>query len=257
MRWRRLGERELQDHGEKFDVNGSTAEDDSLIGLVNSPPSKQAEPLSPANAPTPQADDLFSDPDQAAYTASAETGFFDHDFDRSLKGSVIADFELASTRPLTSLPLLWCMSNTFTHFVKTRGEDLISAVALKRATEAHIDKIGVSRDLMDKLNSRFDYRIMCKYENVDLCAEEEDKQAARLGNARRFRKDRAFVWDVLEEAVNDYFNNYDNFQLPVALGARRSCDAMKVVFKATWTFVRVLGDTQTSAHLRKYWNGKI
>ena len=55
----------------------------------------------------------------------------------------------------------------------------------------------------------------------------------------------------------DYFNDYGNCELPVVLGARQSCDAVKVVVKATRTFVTVLDNAQTSAYLKKYWNGKI
>lgn len=207
-------------------------------------------------APTTQACQLVSNHDQAARSVSAHTGFFDHDFDRSLKGSVIADFELASTRPLTSLPLLWCMSNTFTHFVKAHQEDLVCVIALKRAAEIYLRDIEASQDVVNKLNLRFDHRIIRKYDKVDQ-SDEEEKWAALLSNAKRFRKDRAFVWDVLEEATHEYFNDYTDGELPVALGARRSSDAVKVVVKATREFARVLGDAQTSAHMKKYWTGKI
>ena len=196
-------------------------------------------------------------PDQAARSVSAETGFFDLDFDRSLAGSAIADFELASTRPLTSLPLLWCMSNTFTHFVTAHGEDLVCAVALKRAAETYLVDTEASHDLVQKLNSRFDHRIMGEYESLDRCDAEGDKWAARRGNERRFREDRAFVWDVLEEATHDYFHDYDGCELPVALGARHGSDAVKTVVKAARRFVAVLGDAQTSAYMRRYWTGRI
>ena len=117
--------------------------------------------------------------------------------------------------------------------------------------------MGVSQDLVDKLESRFDFRIMSEYETLDQC-DEEDKPAARLFNERQFRKDRAFIWGVLEEAVEDYFNDYSHFELPVALGgARRGSDAVKVVVKATRTLVARLDDRRTSAYLRKYWDGKI
>ena len=83
------------------------------------------------------------------------------------------------------------MSNTFTHFVK----------ATKKTWSApYLDNTGTSHDLVDKLNSRFDYRIMSKYGNLDRC-DEEDKWAARLSKKKRFRKDRAFIWDVSEEAI--------------------------------------------------------
>lgn len=251
LRWRGLGECKLQDESQEFYIDGITAVDDSLLELADAPPISQLEPLSAGNTPTTQADNLVSTPDQDAYTDSAQTGFYNHDFDRSLRGSVIADFELASTRPLTSLPLLWCMSNTFTHFVKAHEGDVVCAVSLKRAVEVYLDNIGTSHDLVDKLNSRFDCKIMSKYENLDRCGE-EDKWAARLSNEKRFRKDRASIRDVLEEAINDYFNYYGNCALPVALGARHSSDAVKVVVKATGTFVTVLDDARTSAYLKKY-----
>lgn len=212
-------------------------------------------------APTTRADHLVSNPDDSVCSVSAEPGFFGDDFDRSLKGSVIADFELASTRPLTGLPLLWCMSSAFTHFVRTGGENLITAVALQRTTKAYLDAVGVSQDLVDRLESRFDWRIiMSEYGNLGRCDddEEDDRMAARSRAERRFREDRAFVWDVLEEAVADYFNDYTDFELPVALqGAWRSSDAVRVVVKTTRALVARLGDARTSSYLRKYWNGKI
>lgn len=148
------------------------------------------------------------------------------------------------------------MSNTFTHFVKAHEEDVVCAVFLKRAVEVYLDDIGTSHDLVDKLISRFDYNIMSKYENLDRCGE-EDKWAARLSNEKRFPKDRAFIRDVLEEAINDYFNDYGNCALPVALGARHSSNAVKVDVKATRTFVTVLEDARTSVYLKKHWNGRI
>ena len=96
------------------------------------------------------------------------------------------------------------MSNTFTHFVKAHEEDVVCAVSLKRAVEVYLDNIGTAHDLVDKLNSRFDYKIMSKYENLDRCGE-EDKWAARLSNEKRFRKDRASIRDVLEEAIQRLF----------------------------------------------------
>lgn len=103
---------------------------------------------------------------------------------------------------------------------------------------------------------------MSEYGNLGRCddddGEEDDRMAARSGVERRFREDRAFVWDVLEEAVGDYFNDYTDFELPVALqGARRSSDAVRVVVKTTRALVARLGDARTSSYLRKYWNGKI
>lgn len=252
----RQGERKLQDQGQALYVEGITAEEGSPLKLADVPPISQLESFSAAKTPTTQADQLIPNPHQGARSVSAHAGFFDHGFDRSLKGSVIADFELASTRPLTSLPLLWCMSNTFTYFVKGRGEDVICVMALKRAAEAYFGNIEAPQDFINGFNSRFGYKIMGKYENVDQC-DDEDKCAALLTNAKRFRKDRAFIWDLMEEATQDYFNDYADFELPVARGARRSSEAVKVVVWATWEFVRMLGNTRTSAYVKKYWNGKI
>lgn len=188
---------------------------------------------------------------------SAQVGLLDHDFDRSLNGSFITDFELASTRPLTSLPLLWCISNTFGHFVKAHGEDLVCAIALKRAADVYLDDIGVSQDLVNKLDSRFDHTIMRKYDRADQ-TDDEDKWAALLSNEKRFRKDRWFIWSVLEEATLDYFNDYEDGELPVSpLGARHSSDEVKVVVRATRAFVRRLRDDQTSAYMGEYWKGRI
>ena len=148
------------------------------------------------------------------------------------------------------------MSNTFTHFVKARGEDLVSVMTIKQVADTYLGDIGASPDIVNKLNSRFDYKITFKYDKVDQ-SNEEDKWAALLHNEKRFRKDRAFIWDLLEEATNDYFHDYENSELPVALGARRSSDAVRVVVKATRAFAEVLGDEQTSRYLKRYWNGKI
>ena len=109
---------------------------------------------------------------------------------------------------------------------------------------------------MNRLNSHFDSRIMSKYDRSDY-SEDEDKWAALLRNEKRFRKDRAFIWDRLVEALDEYFNDYDNFELPVALGARHSSNAVKVVVKATRAFATMLGDEQTSAYMKGYWTGNI
>lgn len=140
--------------------------------------------------------------------------------------------------------------------MKVRGEDVICAMALKRAVEVYLGNIEVSQDVLNRLNSRFGYKIMGKYENVDQ-SDDEDKWAALLANAKRFRKDRAFIWDLMEEATQDYFNDYADFELPVAQGAPCSSEAVRVVVKATRDFVRLLGDTRTSAYMKKYWTGKI
>lgn len=133
---------------------------------------------------------------------------------------------------------------------------MVCAMALKRVAEVYLRDVGTSHDVVNKLNSRFDQKIMRKYDSVDQSGK-GDKRAALLHNAKRFRKDRAFIWDLLEETVHDYFNDYSGGELPVALGARRSSDAVQVIVKATRKFVTVLGDTQTSSHMRKYWTGKI
>lgn len=224
--------------------------------LTDTPPISQLEPLSAGKAPTTQADQLVPNPDQAALSISAQTGFLDHDYDRSLKGSFIADFELASTRPLTSLPILWCMSNTFTHWVKAHGEDLVSAMSLKSATETYLDDIGASPDTVNRLTSRFDWKVTFKYDKLDQ-TDAEDKWAALLHNEKRFRKDRAFVWDRLEEATHDYFYDYVDGELPVARGARYSSHEVKVIVKATREFAEVLDDTRTSRYIKRYWTGKI
>ena len=148
------------------------------------------------------------------------------------------------------------MSNSFVHFVKARGENLTCAVALKRAVEVYLSDIDASQDLVDGLNLRFDRRHMGKYHSLDRYGE-EDRWIVLLKNKRRFIRDRAFIWDLLEEATNEYFYDYYESELPVALGAQHSCDAVKVVVKATRAFARVLGDAQTSAYIEEYWTGRI
>ena len=231
-------------------LEGITAEDDSLLELADAPPVSQLEPLSAAPAPTTQADQLVPDPDQVTPSVSAQDGYFDLDFGRSLHGATIADFELASTRPLASLPILWCISNAFTHFVEAHGENLQSVITLELVVRAYLCDIGVSQDSLDRLDSRFDHRIMRKYDN-DLGESDEEKWIALLNNAKRFRKDRAFVWDVLEEATNDYFNDYVDGELPVG------SDAVEVVVKATRELARMLGDAQTAAYIKRYRRGRI
>lgn len=148
------------------------------------------------------------------------------------------------------------MSNTFTHFVEMHGEDIFCAMALKRAVEKYFKAIEAPPDVTNRLNSRFESKIMGKYD-MSHYSEDEDKWAALLRNEKRFRNDRAFIWDRLEEALDEYFNDYDNFELPVALGARHSSDAVRVVVKATRAFARMLGDEQTSAYIKKYWTGNL
>lgn len=148
------------------------------------------------------------------------------------------------------------MSNTFTHFVKEHGEDLVCAMALKQAAETYLGDIGVSRDTLNGLNSRFDHEILHEYD-MAVHAEDEDKWAALIRNPERFRRDRAFIWDVLEEATRDYFNDWDA-ELPVARkGARHSSHAVRVVVRATRTFIRLLCDAETSAYVKRYWIGEI
>lgn len=208
-------------------------------------------------APRTWAYHLISNPDQDARSVSAEAGLLDHDFDRSLKGSFIADFELAPTRPLTSLPLLWCISNTITHFVAAHGEDIVCAIALKRATEIYLSDVGVSQDVVNQLNSRFDHTIMRKYDRVDQ-SDEEEKWAALLKNEKRFRKDRWFIWTILRQAILDHFNDYEGAELPLSRrGARHISDAVKVVVRATRAFAGLLGDEDTAAYMGEYWQGKI
>ena len=257
MRWRGSGERKLEDQGQAFYVDGITAEDDSLLELADAPAISQVKSLSAASAPRTRADYLVSNPDQAALSVSAEAGLLDHDFDRSLKGSFIAEFELASTRPLTSVPLLWCISNTLTHFVAAHGEDLVCAIALKRATDVYLNDVGVSQDIVKKLNSRFDHTIMRKYDRVDQ-SDDEEQWASLLRNEKRFREDRWFNWKILNEATLDYFNDYEDDELPVSRrGASHSSDAVKVVVRATREFVGRLGDDETYAYMGKYWRGEI
>lgn len=73
---------------------------------------------------------------------------------------------------------------------------------------------------------------MSKYKSLG-GLDEGDTWAALLINERLFRKDRAFIWDVMQEATDEYFNHYNNCELPVTLGARHGSDAVKVVVKAT------------------------
>ncbi len=148
------------------------------------------------------------------------------------------------------------MSNTFTHLVKTFGEDLLSAITLKRAVEEFLKEIGTSQDFPNRLNSRFDGNITRKYDGIDH-SDEKDKCAALVSNGKRFRKDRAFIWGLLEEAVREYFNDYEHDELPVGLGARHSSEEVKVVVRATRAFAMVLRDAETSAYIKKYWTGKI
>lgn len=110
---------------------------------------------------------------------------------------------------------------------------------------------------MNKLNSRFDHTIMRKYDRVDQ-SDDGEKWAALLSNEKRFRRDRWFIWGVLEEATLDYFNDYEDAELPVSpRGARHSSDAVKVVVRATRSFVRRLGDGRTAAYVGEYWRGRI
>lgn len=148
------------------------------------------------------------------------------------------------------------MSNSFVHFVKAHGENPTCAVALKRAVEVYLSDIDASQNLVDRLNLRFDHENMGKYDSPDQYGEDE-RWIVLLKNEGRFRKDRAFIWRLLEKATNDYFYDYDESELPVALGAQHSCDAVKVVVRATRAFARVLGDAHTSAYIKEYWTGRI
>ena len=205
----------------------------------------QHEPLSTAGIPTTS----------AVTTTSAETGYFEHDLGRSLKGSVIADFELSSTRPLTSLPLLWCISNAFTSFVKTHEENVSCLKALQKSAETYLVGIGSVQETVDELNSRFDKPMHEDY-NVDQADDTGDKWAALLLQRQRFRRDRAFIWTLVEKAVNDFFNDCINGELPMAPGAGHESE-VRIVVEATRNFVAALGDAETATSLHEYSLGRI
>ncbi len=99
----------------------------------------------------------------------------------------------------------------------------LCAIMLMRAVEKYFKEIGTSQDFTNRLNSRFDCDITHQNDRLDRY-DEGDKWAALVSNGKRFRKDRAFIWDLLEEAVREYFNGYEDGGLPVALGAKRSSE---------------------------------
>ncbi len=132
----------------------------------------------------------------------------------------------------------------------------LCAIALMRAVEKYFKEIGTSQGFTNRLSSRFDCDITRQNDRLDHY-DEEDKWAALVSNGKRFRKDRAFIWDLLEEAVREYFNDYGDGELPVALGAMCSSEAVKVVVKATRAFAMVLGDAEASAYMKKYWTAQI
>ena len=131
-------------------------------------------------------------------------------------------------------------------------------MALKRAADVYLSDVGVSQDVVKKLDARFDHTIISKYDRVEQPSDDEEKWAALLRNEKRFRKDRWFIWGVLEEATLDYFNDYEDAELMVSRrGARHGSEAVKVVVRATRFFVRRLGDGRTAAYVGEYWKGRI
>ena len=149
------------------------------------------------------------------------------------------------------------MSNTITHYVQIHGEDCFCALDLKDAAERFLDQIEASQDLVDELKSHFNpTRLVDRYmgdEQVD----REHLWVALHVNEKCFRKDRAFIWDLLEAATMDYFGEFDDRELPVAPRAKDGSDDLKVIVWLTWKFVKNLDDAQTSAYIKKYWNGEI
>ena len=100
---------------------------------------------------------------------------------------------------------------------------------------------------------------MRKYDKVEQSDDDDEEQwAALMRNEKRFRTDRLFIWRVLEEATLDFFNEWEDDELPVSRrGARHSSTAVRVVVKATRAFVSRLGDEKTDAYMGDYWKGRI
>ena len=73
------------------------------------------------------------------------------------------------------------------------------------ATDVCLSDVGVSQDIVNKLISRFDHTIMRKYDRVNQ-PDDEEKWASFLSNEKRVRKDRWFIWMILNRATLDYSN---------------------------------------------------
>ena len=122
--------------------------------------------------------------------------------------------------------------------------------ALQKFAETHLVGIGSFQEIVDELNLRFDKPLREDY-NVDQIDDTGDKWAALLLQRQRFRRDRAFIWKLVEKAVDDYFNDHINGELPMALAAGHSSE-VRIVVEATRKFVAALGDAETAMYLHEY-----
>ncbi len=115
----------------------------------------------------------------------------------------------------------------------------LCAITLMRAVEKYFKEIGTSQDFTNRLNSRFDCDITRQNDRIDHY-DEEDKWAALVSNGKRFRKDRAFIWDLLERP---FASTSTTMRMVSCLWRWELSAALRVV-KAKRAFAMVLGDAE-------------
>ena len=165
---------------------------------------------------------------------------------------MIADFELASNRPLTATPVLSCLSDSIIGFVTRVGENEKCAVQLAQAARNYLNGIGSDRALTAELDALFvDEK---KYKDMeDVPEDEEDENSALIVDAvnrRTFVGDRKVVWDVLEKTTREDFDALGgeldaNSEMPLS-------DLVRGMMGRVIRFARVLKDWKTVVNVEEY-----
>lgn len=244
------GEKKLEQRG--F-AEGITDEDNTLLELASAPSTiTQAAHMSVATKPNSRPAGLSELGTRPVDTVQESDSYFDRDFGRSIDGKVIADYELASTRPLTTVPLLFCMSDSIIKYVDRKGETLETALSLGNAAKAYFAQLGSDATLLRRLEARFDD--LSRYRVIEEI-EEDEQRVAHLLNERQFCKDRVAIWDLLVRATEEYFEIFGG-ELHVSFDTWLGKAVMDVV-EAVRDYAEGSKDRETVAYITEYLEGDI
>lgn len=233
--FRNIGEATLDPAGPAN--QGITTGQDSLLQLDSrrDPAARTISDSEPATSPP-----------SAAWSLSTSPSRFDHDFGRDRQGHSIADFELSTTRALTAVPVLFCLSTSIIDHVDTYVEDKACVTGIGEFAMKYMTAISRDRAHVPDFEARFGGTNKSEYKDLDnITGGDEYRDAVRI-NQQSFAADRAWIWDQLERATNEFF---DGLGGEVEVGRRD----WRVVVKAARDFATGLEDEETAELLWQYW----
>lgn len=169
-------------------------------------------------------------------------------------GRLTTDCELPTRGPLKSEAVLQSLADVNMAFVDQNGETAASRHTMAIAAEKLLTAIGAQPHLDQLQQYRNNFRNKDFRQQRDISqmgarelAIREKKQ--KIWYMSEFRKDRARIFDTIQEAVEDYFGQFPDMQI------QRPGGPFNTIILAAYEYAERLGANAVMEMLNRYFSG--